>query len=77
MVSEKKYGQLHCLDHTHLIFKLLTVRLQYNSRSLVLVLCALMNAHPMALIITLFFAKGKNANKTGFHERMGKALWLA
>lgn len=31
----------------------------------------------MALIITLFSAKGKNANKTGFHERMGESLQLA
>jgi hypothetical protein len=32
---------------------------------------------PMAFITTFSFAKENHANKTGFPERMVKALWLA
>lgn len=35
------------------------------------------DSFPIPPVITLLFAKGKNANKTEFRERMGKSLWLA
>lgn len=68
---------VNCFDHRTQFMMLQPVAGCLQQKPpLILVLCGLNYSFPMVLRTTLYFAKGKDANNTGFQERMGKSLWL-
>lgn len=77
-VNKWKIWSICCFDHRDTVPGITALgRLSSAKQPLLLVLCRLTDSPPMTLIITFLSAKGKNAYKTGFHEGMGKSLWLA